>query len=202
VSEGLIFCTSCGLKSDAKNEFCTGCGARLKLNQSFEVSESPAVASSSTKFDKSFNSKTVSFSSRKSLMILVAAVLISFVVGAGLASENVFSGIVGNRYTEKRLKNEKNQSYDYGYDSGYAAGKNDGYDSGYAAGKNDGYNSGWDVGYQRGDSDGFSEGYGKGRTDGCNNVFDEAGADQIIAIFYPYRSSNLGRYYWTRSSLC
>jgi len=192
VNNELNFCTDCGAQNKADNEFCIGCGVKLRPVLVTKIKESPAVFTSATMLDDNSkdSAKVLGFASRKNLIILVAAVLVSFVAGAGLASENVFSGIVGNRYTEKRLKNEKAQSYDYGYDSGYANGKNDGYDNGF------------DVGYQRGDSDGFSEGYRKGKSDGCNNVFDEAGADQVIAIFYPYRSFNLGRYYWTRSQLC
>lgn len=192
MSDGLSFCTNCGAQNQSVNEFCTGCGARLDSGSVSQVKESPTVFAGATKRGNPLKEllKSAGLVSRKNLMILVAAVLVSFVVGAVLASENIFSGIIGDRYTEKQLKNEKNQSYAIGYDSG----RDTGYDSGY--------DSGYDVGYQRGDSDGYAKGYSTGESDGCNAVFDKAGADQVIAIFYPYRSSNLGSFYWTRSNLC
>ena len=184
VNSELNFCTDCGAHNKSDNEFCIGCGVRLKSGLVAQVKESPAVFTSATMPD--YNSKDASkisgFASRKNLIILVAAVLVSFVAGAGLASENVFSGIVGNRYTEKRLTNEKKQSYEIGYKSGEDAG--------------------YDDGYQRGNGDGYARGYSTGEIDGCNKVFDRVGADQLIAIFYPYRALNIGRYYSTRSDTC
>ncbi len=178
------FCTDCGASNQSVNEFCIGCGARMKSSVVSQVKESPAVLASATMSSDKFENvaKILRITSPKNLIILVAAVLVSFVVGAGLASENVFSGIVGNRYTEKRLENEKKQSYEIGYNSG----------------KSDGY----DIGYEGGSSDGYSRGYSRGEIDGCNAVFDEVGADQLIAIFYPYNAFNLGKYYSTRLSTC
>jgi hypothetical protein len=180
VSDGLSFCTNCGAQNPSVNEFCTGCGARLDSGSVSQVKEATTVFAGATKRGNPLKEllKSAGLVSRKNLIILVAAVLGSFVVGAGLASENVFYGIVGNRYTEKRLENEKQQSYTIGYKSGE------------------------DVGYQRGNSDGYASGYSTGVSDGCNKVFDRVGADQLIAIFYPYRSLNLGRYYSTRSDTC
>lgn len=184
VSDGLSFCTNCGAQNPSVNEFCTGCGARLDSGSVSQVKEAPTVFAGATKRGNPLKEllKSAGLVSRKNLIILVAAVLVSFVVGAGLASENVFNGIVGNRYTEKRLENEKKQSYEIGYNSG----------------KSDGY----DIGYEGGSSDGYSRGYSTGVSDGCNKVFDRVGADQLIAIFYPYRTNNLGRYYSTRSDTC
>ena len=184
VSDELNFCTDCGAQNKADNEFCIGCGVRLKSGLVAQVKETPAVfagvAMPSSRTEEVI--KTASLLSRKNLVILVAAVLVSFIVGAGLASENVFSGIIGDRYTEKRLKNEKQQSYTIGYKSGEDAG--------------------YDVGYQRGNSYGYASGYSTGVSDGCNKVFDRVGSEQLIAIFYPYRSLNIGRYYSTRSDTC
>jgi hypothetical protein len=184
VNSELNFCTDCGAQNKSDNEFCIGCGVRLKSGLVAHVKESPAVFTSATMPDDNSKdtSKISGFASQKNLIILVAAVLVSFVAGAGLASENVFSGIVGNRYTEKRLTNEKKQSYEIGYKSGEDAG--------------------YDDGYQRGNGDGYARGYSTGEIDGCNKVFDRVGADQLIAIFYPYRAFNIGRYYSTRSDTC
>lgn len=180
----LNFCTDCGAQNNATNEFCIGCGARLKSGLATQIKESPAVFTDATMpEDNSKDSAKISgVASRKYLIILVAAVLVSFVAGAGLAVENVFSGIVGNRYTEKRLTNEKKQSYEIGYKSGEDAG--------------------YDDGYQRGNDDGYARGYSRGEIDGCNGVFDKVGADQLIAIYYPYNAFSLGKYYSTRLSTC
>ena len=110
MSDGLSFCTNCGAQNQSVNEFCTGCGARLDSGSVSQVKESPTVFADATKRGNPLKEllKSAGSVSRKNLIILVAAVLVSFVVGAGLASENVFSGIVGTRYSEKRLENEKN----------------------------------------------------------------------------------------------
>lgn len=184
VSDGLSFCTNCGAQNPSVNEFCTGCGARSDSGLASQVKEFPTVFAGATKQENPSKDlfKSAGLVSRKNLIILVAAVLVSFVVGAGLASENVFSGIIGDRYTEKRLENEKEQSYKIGFNSGEDAG--------------------FETGYQRGSGDGYSSGYSQGEDDGCNAVFDKVGADQLIAIFYPYRTNNLGKYYSTRSDTC
>ena len=184
MSDELNFCTDCGERNKSDNEFCIGCGVRLKSGLVPQVKETPAVFSGVAMPSSHTEEviKTAGFLSRKNLIILFAAVLVSFVVGGGLASENVFSGIIGERYTEKRLRNEKQQSYKIGYKAGEDAG--------------------YDVGYQRGNSYGYASGYSTGVSDGCNKVFDRVGAEQLIAIFYPYRSFNIGRYYSTRSDTC
>ena len=184
VSDGLSFCTNCGAQNPSVNEFCTGCGARLESGSVSQVKEAPTVFAGATKRGNPLKEllKSAGSVSRKNLIILVAAVLVSFVVGAGLASENVFYGIVGNRYTEKRLENEKEQSYTIGYKSG----------------KSDGF----DIGYEDGNIDGYSRGYSRGEIDGCNSVFDKVGAEQLIAIFYPYNAFSLGKYYSTRIATC
>jgi hypothetical protein len=184
VSDELKFCTNCGAHNKPDNEFCIGCGEKLNSGSASQAKESPVELESATMTGVSSKGteKAVGFASRKTVVILLAAVLLSFVAGAGLTSENVFSGIIGNRYTEKRLSNEKKQSYEIGYNSGEAAG--------------------YDVGYQRGNGDGYARGYSTGVSDGCNSVFDRVGADQLIAIFYPYRTFNVGRYYSTRSDTC
>ena len=128
--------------------------------------------------------------SRKRTILLVAAVILSFAVGVGLTSQNVLSAVVGDRFTEKELKDEKKTSYKIGYD----AGKVDGYDSGEAVGYESGFEAGDDAGYNRG--------YTKGENDGCYKVFKKAEGDQLIAIFYPYRASNTNDFYITRSGTC
>jgi flagellar biosynthesis/type III secretory pathway protein FliH len=115
---------------------------------------------------------------------------LSFVAGVGLTSKNVLSAVVGDRYTEKDLKNEKQLSYKAGFESG----KDEGLKSGNAVG--------YDSGFEAGDDAGYSRGYVKGENDGCYKVFKKAEADQLIAIFYPYRASDTGEFYITRSSTC
>ncbi len=184
MSDELKFCTNCGAHNKPDNEFCIGCGEKLNSGSASQAKESPVELENATMPGVSSKGieKAVGFASRKTVVILLVAVLLSFVAGAGLTSENVFSGIIGNRYTEKRLSNEKKQSYEIGYNSG----------------ESDGY----EKGYERGKGDGYSKGYSVGESDGCNSVFDRVGADQLIAIFYPYNAFSLGKYYSTRDSTC
>ena len=176
MSNDLSFCTDCGAQNKADNEFCIGCGVRLKPSLVTQVKELPAEYKGATMPDNNSKdaSKISGIASQKNILVLVFAVLVSFVAGAGLALENAFSGIVGNRTTEKQLENEKEQSYEIGYNSGY----------------------------EDGSSDGYSRGYTRGEIDGCNAVFDKVGANQLIAIFYPYTAFSLGKYYSTRESTC
>ena len=184
VSDELKFCTNCGAHNKQDNEFCIGCGGKMNFGSASQAKESPVEPAGATMASAGSKNleKAVGFASRKNVAILLIAVLFSFVLGAGLTSENVFSGIIGNRYTEKRLSNEKKQSYEIGYNSG----------------ESDGY----EKGYERGKGDGYSKGYSVGESDGCNSVFDRVGADQLIAIFYPYNAFSLGKYYSTRDSTC
>lgn len=188
----LKFCTNCGVQNKQDNEFCIGCGGKMNSGSTSQAKESPVEPAGATMPSAGSKNlaKAVGFASRKNVAILLVAVLLSFILGAGLASENVFSGIIGNRYTEKRLSNEKKQSYEIGYNSG----ESDGYDRGYEIGVDQGF----DNGYSAGRSQGYSSGY----VDGCNHVFDKVDSDQLIAIFWPYRTSNLGDFYYTRGNTC
>lgn len=176
MTETSILCPACGAKNESENQFCIKCGvvlARAKVSSFVEnatLTSDPHSEVSESE-NRAQNSKR---SSRKNLILLTATVLVSFVAGAGLASVNVFSGIIGDRYTEKRLKNEKQQSFIIGYDSGD------------------------DAGYERGESNG----YRAGKSFGCNSVFNSVSADKLIAIFYPYNRFNLGDYYIDRSNTC
>ena len=187
-----IFCTECGSANKSENRFCIVCAASLVSPPGSPAAVTPSLASSVSPKVSKFEQvvEKPNNASRKRTILLVAAVILSFVAGVGLTSKNVFSAVVGDRYTEKDLKNEKKTSYKFGYD----AGKVDGYDSGEAVG--------YDSGFEAGDDAGYSRGYTKGEFDGCYKVFKKAEADQLIPIFYPYRASNIGNLYITRSSTC
>ena len=156
VSASATSCTACGALNQTANRFCMECGVILEKIEYSETSalQETSVETSGGEFLSKIVKPIVAIFRRKVLVSVALTLLIGFVLGAALTSENVFSGVIGNRYTEKRMKNEKAQSYDFG----------------------------------------FSE--------GCNSVFDQAGADQLIAIFPPYESSNLGEFYWTRNDTC
>ena len=172
VSASATSCTACGALNQTANRFCMECGVIL---EKIEYSETSAPQETSVETSGSeFLSKTVkpiaAFFRRKVLVCIALTLLIGFVLGVALTSENVFSGVIGNRYTEKRMKNEKAQSYEFGFGAG--------------------------------SDEGYSSGFSDGKVDGCNSVFDQVGADQLIAIFSPYKSFNLGEFYWTRKDTC
>ena len=185
-----IFCTECGSKNEGHNQFCVVCGVSLPKVEGLPISESPINSDGQQGIETDSDSSESKFKLSKSKGLVVLAVVISFVLGVALTSENVFSGVIGDRYTEKQLKSEKEQSYE----------------SGYSAGESAGYSAGESAGYKKGEADGYDKGYNRGEAvgliDGCNNVFDKVDSDQLIAIFYPYRTSNLGKYYYTRDDTC
>ena len=187
-----IFCTECGSANKSENRFCIVCAASLVSPPGSPAAVTPSPASSASPKVSKFEQvvEKPNNASRKRTILLVAAVILSFVAGVGLTSQNVLSAIVGDRFTEKELKDEKKTSYKIGYD----AGKVDGYDSGEAVGYESGFEAGDDAGYNRG--------YTKGENDGCYKVFKKAEGDQLIAIFYPYRASNTNDFYITRSGTC
>ena len=189
-----IFCTECGSKNEGHNQFCVDCGALLPKVEGLPISESPINAEGQQGIETDSDSSESKFKLSKSKGLVVLAVLLSFILGVALTAQNVFSGVIGDRYTEKQLKSEKEQSYESGYSAGESAG--------YSAGESAGYS----AGYKKGEADGYDKGYNRGEAvgliDGCNNVFDKVDSDQLIAIFYPYRTSNLGKYYYTRDDTC
>ena len=71
------------------------------------------------------------------------------------------------------LENEKEISYQDGYETG----KTDGYDSGYSIGYEGGYNAGNSEGY----SDGYAEGLDDGIIDGRNQIIEEQSDANITA---------------------
>lgn len=175
------FCIECGAQNLVGDQFCSLCGVAMTKVQDIKVEESSILTTNRDAEPVNTSLKLI-LMNRKISMLLAAAVLISFVVGVGLASENVLSPIIGRHYSEKRLENEKKQSREIGYKAGETAG----------------YNSG----YENGESNGFATGLSTGEINGCNKVFDKAGSDNVIGIFYPFRSFNLGDFYWKRSDVC
>lgn len=175
------FCIECGAQNLVGDQFCSLCGVAMTKVQDFKVVES-SILTTNRDAEPINNSLKLILMNRKNSMLLVAAVLISFVVGVGLASENVLSPIIGRHYSEKRLENEKKQSREIGYETGKSAG----------------YNTGYEVG----ESDGYSMGFSTGVKKGCNEVFDNVGSENLIAIFYPFNAFNLGKFYSARSTIC
>lgn len=175
------FCIECGAQNLVGDKFCSLCGVAMTKIQDIKVDESSILMTNRDAEPVNISLKLI-LMNRKISMLLAAAVLISFVVGVGLASENVLSPIIGRHYSEKRLENEKKQSKEIGYKAGESAG----------------YNSG----FKDGENSGYSIGYSNGEINGCNKVFDKAGSDNLIGIFYPFRSFNLGEFYWKRSDVC
>jgi hypothetical protein len=186
------FCTECGSENKSENRFCIVCAASLISPPGSPVAETPSPVSSASSKVSKFEQvvEKPNNASRKRTILLVAVVILSFVAGVGLTSKNVLSAVVGDRYTEKDLKNEKQLSYK----AGYRSGKDEGLKSGNAVG--------YDSGFEAGDDAGYSRGYAKGENDGCYKVFKKAEADQLIAISYPYRASDTGDFYITRGSTC
>lgn len=186
------FCTECGSENKSENRFCIVCAASLisPPGSPAAVTPSPVTSESSkvSKFEQVVEKPNNG--SRKRTILLVAVVILSFVAGVGLTSKNVLSAVVGDRYTEKDLKNEKQLSYKAGFESG----KDEGLKSGNAVG--------YDSGFEAGDDAGYSRGYAKGENDGCYKVFKKAEADQLTAIFYPYGAMDTGDFYITRSTTC
>jgi len=175
------FCIECGAQNLVGDQFCSLCGVAMTKVQDIKVDESSILTTSRDAEPLNISQKLM-LMNRKNLVLLVAAVLISFVVGAGLASENVLSPIIGRHYSEKRLENEKKQSKEIGYKAGESAG----------------YNTGYEVG----ENYGYSEGLSTGVKKGCNQVFDSVGSENLIGIFYPFNAFNLGKYYSARSNIC
>jgi hypothetical protein len=119
---------------------------------------------------------TVRTSGKRSTRIVLIVVLLVVGLGGGvmLTLSGVLEPLTGKRFTQAELDEEKDASFDLGKKAGFSAG------------------------YSSGDSDGYTRGYAAG----CDHVFDVAGHDQVIGIYYPFRTYNLGRYYWTRSETC
>jgi hypothetical protein len=134
-----IFCTECGAKNDGHNQFCVVCGALLPKVESLPVKESPVHSEAQQVAESDSDSSKAKFKLSKGKGLVVLALVLSFVLGVALTSQNVFSAVIGDRYTEKRLKNEKVQSYDLGYSSG----ESDGYPKAYADGETAGIESGY-----------------------------------------------------------
>ena len=172
-----VFCIECGAQNLVGDQFCSLCGVAMTKVQDIKVEES-SILTTNWDAEPVNTSLRLILKNRKNSMLLAAAVLISFVVGAGLASENVFSPIVGRHYSEKRLENEKKQSKEIGYKAGESAG------------------------YENGKSNGYALGLSTGEINGCNKVFDRVESENLIAIFYPFNAFNLGKYYSTRSDVC
>lgn len=172
MSASTTSCTACGAQNQTQNQFCTVCGVTLENS---DVSNNSAaqvisVETSSSDVSSEILKPIFELTKRNVLIALLLTLVVSFILGVRLTSENVLSGVIGNRYTEKRLKNEKAQSYEFGF----SAGSDEGYSTGFSAGE----------------------------IEGCNSVFDKVGADQLIAIFYPFYTYNTGKYYSTRIDTC
>ena len=84
---------------------------------------------------------------------------------ADIVKDKIAYGKYGKLTGTLDLENEKEISYQDGYETG----KVDGYDSGYSIGYEGGYNAGNSEGYQ----DGYAEGLGAGITDGRNQIIEE-----------------------------
>lgn len=175
------FCIECGAQNLVGDQFCSLCGVAMTKVQDIKVDESSILMTNRDAEPVNTSLKLI-LKNRKNSMFLAAAVLISFIVGAGLASENVLSPIIGKHYSEKRLENEKKQSREIGYKAGETAGYN--------------------TGYESGKSDGYSLGFSTGEIRGCNNVFDKVDSENLIAIFYPFNAFSLGKYYSARTDTC
>ena len=171
------FCIECGAQNLVGDQFCSLCGVAMTKVQDIKVDES-SILTTSRDVESANTSLKLILKNRKNVVLLAAAVLISFVVGAGLASENVFNPIIGNRYSEKRLENEKKQSRAIGYKAGESAG------------------------YENGRINGYALGLSTGEINGCNKVFDRVQSDNLIAMFYPFNAFNLGDFYWNRNEVC
>jgi hypothetical protein len=68
-------------------------------------------------------------------------------------------------------------SFNSGYNAGFAAGQTAGFASGQTAGYNDGIIDGYLLGYDDGESDGFADGYASGSADGYADGFADGTAD-------------------------
>jgi hypothetical protein len=110
----------------------------------------------------------------KWFVLVAAALVVGLAGGAALALSGVLEPVVGKRFTQAEMDEETDASYDLGRKEGFSAG------------------------YSSGTSDGYTQGYAAG----CDRVFDLAGYDQVIGIYYPYRVFNTGDFYITRSYAC
>ncbi len=108
------------------------------------------------------------------VVLVVAVLVVGLGAGAALALSGALEPVVGKRFTQAELDEEADASHDRGKKAGY------------------------EVGY----SDGSFLAYKNGYAAGCDRVFDMAGYDQVIGIYYPYRAFNTGDYYITRSYAC
>ena len=99
------FCIECGAQNLVGDQFCSLCGVAMTKVQDIEVDESSILTTNRDAEPVNTSLKLI-LMNRKISMLLAATVLISFVVGVGLASENVLSPIIGRHYSEKRLETE------------------------------------------------------------------------------------------------
>jgi len=180
----MSFCPQCGSRNTESDAFCINCGCAISVDPLLvsKVYENIEEHSSIKEASKKSQSKKI--------LIAVAAGIALIAIGVTSAAAGLAEPLIGKRYTSSELKAAKTSSEKIGY----GKGQTNGYNSGTA----DGYNSGTTDGYASGKSDGYKTGYYAG----CVHVFDTAGYDQIIGIYSPYRTSNLGRYYSTKSGTC
>ncbi len=181
----MSFCPQCGATNNESNAFCLNCGAA--------VSVEPLLVSKvyeNTDEHSSIKNASKETRSKKKILITVAAGIALIAIGVTSAGAGLTEPLIGKRYTSSELKTAKTSSEKIGY----GKGQTDGYNSGTT----DGYNSGNSDGYKTGNSDGYKTGYYAG----CVHVFDRAGYDQVIGIYYPYRTYNLGKYYYTKNDTC
>jgi len=148
-------CTSCKSENPEGAAFCLECGSAAT-----GPTENPSPRSSGRRLTRT--------------MLLVALLVVGLGAGTGLTLIGALEPVVGKRFTQAELDEEKDSSYDAGRKAGFSAG------------------------YSSGDSDGYNRGFAAG----CDRVFDLAGYDQVIGIYYPYRVFNTGDYYITRSDAC
>lgn len=183
MSASTTSCTACGAQNQTQNQFCTVCGVTLKNSEvsNNSASEVISVETSSSDVSSEILKPIFELTKRNVLIALVLTLVVSFILGVRLTSENVLSGVIGNRYTEKRLKNEKAQSYEFGF----SAGSDEGYSTGFSAGKDEGY----------------STGFSAGEIEGCNSVFDKIGND-LIAIRFPWYDTDVYGYRYSQSDFC
>jgi len=189
----MFICPKCGVANNESNVFCLNCGAA--------VSVGPLLVSrvhENTEEHSSIKNVSKETQSKKNILIAVAAGIALIAIGVTSAAAGLAEPLIGKRYTSSELKVAKTSSEKIGYGKGQADGYNSGAADGDASGKSDGYASGKSDGYASGNSDGYKTGY----YDGCVHVFDETGYDQVIGIYYPYDTDNLGEYYSTKSDTC
>lgn len=170
----MSFCAECGTPNSLNNAYCADCGEAMSLGNSLPVPtpNERPVIATAT----SVPSKQVI----SSLLIgrAVALSIVSLAIGIVITAKGVVEPIIGERFPESELEKETNSAHELGYSIGYTKGETDGYSAGQ------------------------SEGYTKGFYDGCVDVFTSLESDDIIAIYYPYRRSNIGSTYYTKAEIC